>query len=73
MIAATTMTARAERIIKKAEARERLFNLRLDTFDWMLDIAETHVDIMEANQRLMRQCRVMLGVLLACAAFLLSI
>ena len=69
----TEMTARAERIIKKAEARERLFNLRLDTFDWMLDIAETHVDIMEANQRLMRQCCVMLGVVLACAAFLLSI
>lgn len=73
MIAATTMTARAERIIKKAEARERLFNLRLDTFDWMLDIAETHVDIMEANQRLMRQCLIVLGVLLACSAILLSI
>lgn len=69
----TEMTARAERIIKKADARERLFNLRLDTFDWMLDIAETHADIMEANQRLMRQCRVMMGVLLACAAILLSI
>lgn len=73
MIADTTMTARAERIIKKAEARERLFNLRLDTFDWMLDIAETHVDIMEANQRLMRQCLIVLGVLLACSAILLSI
>lgn len=72
-MANTTMTARAERIIKKAEARERLFNLRLDTFDWMLDIAETHVDIMEANQRLMRQCLIVLGVLLACSAILLSI
>ena len=70
MIAATTMTARAERIIKKAEARGRLFNLRLDTFDRMLDIAETHVDIMEANQRLMRQCRVMLGVLFVCTILL---
>lgn len=69
----TEMTARAERIIKKAEARERLFNLRLDTSDWMLDIAETHVDIMEANQRLMRQCLIVLSVVLACAAILLSI
>lgn len=73
MIADTVMTARAERIIKKAEARERLFNLMLDTFDRMLDIAETHVAIMEANQRLARQCLVVLGVLLACAAILLSI
>ncbi len=69
----TEMTARAERIIKKAEARERLFNLRLDTFDRMLDIAETHADIMEANQRLARQCLIVLGVLLACSAILLSI
>lgn len=73
MTVATTMTARAERIIKKAQARARLFDLRLDTFDKMLDIAETHADIMEANQRLMRQCRVMIGVLLACAAILLNI
>ena len=72
-MANTEMTARAERIIKKAEARERLFNLRLDTFDWMLDIAETHADIMEANQRLARQCLIVLGVLLACSAILLSI
>lgn len=64
------MTARAEYIIKKADARARLFDLRLDTFDRMLDIAETHADIMEANQRLMRQCRVMLGVVLACAILL---
>lgn len=73
MIAVNAMTARAERIIKKADARARLFDLRLDTFDRMLDIAETHADIMEANQRLMRQCCVMLGVLLACSAILLSI
>lgn len=64
------MTARAEYIIKKADAHARLFDLRLDTFDRMLDIAETHADIMEANQRLMRQCRVMLGVVLACAILL---
>ena len=73
MIAVNAMTARAERIIKKADARARLFELRLDTFDRMLDIAKTHADIMEANQRLMRQCRVMMGVLLACTAILLSI
>lgn len=69
----TEMTARAEYIIKKADTRARLFDLRLDTFDRMLDIAETHVDIMEVHQRLMRQCRVMLGVTLACCAILLSI
>lgn len=69
----TEMTARAERIIKKADARAHLFDLRLDTFDRMLDIAETHVDIMEVHQRLMRQCRVMLGVALVCCAILLSI
>ena len=66
----TEMTARAERIIKKADARARLFDSRLDTFDRMLDIAETHADIMEANQRLARQCLVMLGVVLACAILL---
>ena len=70
---ANSMTERAEYIIKKADARARLFGSRLGTFDKMLDIAETHVDIMEAHQRLMRQCRVMLGVLLACCAILLSI
>lgn len=70
MIADTVMTARAERIIKKADTRARLFDLRLDTFDRMLDIAETHADIMEANQRLMRQCRVMLGVLFVCTILL---
>ena len=69
----TAMTERAEYIINKADARARLFDLRLDTFDKMLDIAETHVDIMEVHQRLMRQCRVMLGVVLVCCAILLSI
>lgn len=69
----TEMTARAERIIKKADTRARLFDLRLDTFDRMLDIAETHAAVMEANQRLARQCRVMMGVLLACSVILLSI
>lgn len=69
----TEMTARAEYIIKKADTRARLFNLRLDTFDRMLDIAETHADIMEANQRLARQCLIVLGVLLVCCVTLLSI
>lgn len=70
MISATTMTERAEYIIKRADARARLVDLRLDTFDKMLDIAETHVDMMEENQRLIRQCRIMLGVVLACAILL---
>lgn len=69
-MANTEMTARAEYIIKKADARARLFDLRLDTFDRMLDIAETHADIMEANQRLARQCLVVLGVLFVCTILL---